>query len=285
MPAVADDPFEIQTAGPGARGALGGKVAVVVGGASGLGRTIAKGLTRQGARVVIADFDAARMERTLAELLRLGSADAALGLPTDVRSDASIRSLVRDSIKAMGHVDILINTAGVLLQGRLDRTKSSDWTWMLETNLLGAVRAAAAFVPHMQQRASGHIVNTVAFGGLVPTDPFTVPYDCGHAALVVYTRGLAREVRGAGVHVSLFCPGSRGPRIGQNTRSRGLGRWIGRGDAIEERAPVTDRVADGLIEGLHRPTFLMCADPTDSAVLLKRWPDLDQEPLPAGMEA
>jgi len=107
---------------PQPRGVLSGKVAVVVGGASGLGRTVANALARQGARVVIADFDSERMERTVEEILELGIADA-MALSTDVRSDASVRSMAGDAIKAMGQVDILINMAGVLLEGPLDRIK------------------------------------------------------------------------------------------------------------------------------------------------------------------
>src|SRR5437867_6059834 len=153
MPAVVDD----QTL---PRGALSGQVAVVVGGASGIGRTVANALARQGARVVIADFDSERMERTVEEILELGIAEA-LALPTDVRSDASVRSMAGDAIKAMGQVDVLINMAGVLLQGKLQKLKSSDWRWMLETNLLGPVRTINAILPHMLERRSGHIVNTV----------------------------------------------------------------------------------------------------------------------------
>src|SRR5207253_5289802 len=100
MPAVVDH--------PASRGALSAKVAVVAGGASGVGRTVANALARQGARVVIADFDSERMERTVEEILELGIADA-LALSTDVRSDASVRAMAGDAIKAMGQVDILIN--------------------------------------------------------------------------------------------------------------------------------------------------------------------------------
>src|SRR5881409_3994725 len=190
MPAVADDPL--------ARGALTGRVAVVVGGASGLGRTVAKAVARQGARVVIADFDSERMERTVEEILELGIADA-LALTTDVRSDASVRSMAGDAIKAMGQVDVLVNMAGVLLQGKLEKLKSSDWRWMLETNLLGPVRTVTAVLPHMLEWRSGHIVNAVSAGGLAPTDPLTIAYDAGHAALAAYTRSLARELEGTGV--------------------------------------------------------------------------------------
>src|SRR6266516_2763542 len=91
------------------RGALSGKVAVVVGGASGIGRTVAKAIARQGARVVIADFDNERMERTVAEILHMGSSDAALALSTDVRNVSSVRSMAADSIISLEQALPLIN--------------------------------------------------------------------------------------------------------------------------------------------------------------------------------
>lgn len=266
-------------------GAHSGQVAVVVGGASGIGRAVAKALGRQGARVVIADFDSARLERTLAELLRLGTADAALALPTDVRNDGSVRALARDAVKAMGRVDVLLNLAGVLLQGKLELITSRDWEWMLETNLLGAVRTTNAFLPHMLECGSGHIVNAVGAGGLAPADPLTVPYDSGHAALVTFTRGLAAGLQGTGVHVSLFCTGSSGPRIGQNTRSRGVGRILHPAEGLEERPPgdhVADRATDSLLEALRHPRFLILGDPAEAEVLRRRWEDLEPAaPVPS----
>jgi NAD(P)-dependent dehydrogenase (short-subunit alcohol dehydrogenase family) len=209
---------------PPVRGALGGKVAVIAGGGSGVGKAIAKALARQGANIVVADFDVQRMEKTVDDVLKMGVCDSAIALPTDVSSDASVRSLARDSIRAMGRVDILVNAAGVLLQGKLDKISSHDWSWMLETNLLGPVRTVTNFLPHMTERGSGHIVNAVSYGGLVPGEPMTIPYDSGHAALAAFTEGLARQLNGTGVFVSLYCPGSKSPRIGKNTRSRGIGR-------------------------------------------------------------
>src|SRR6266480_4804711 len=256
MPAVADDPL--------ARGALTGKVAVIVGGASGIGRTVAKAVARQGARVVIADFDAERMERTVEEILEMGTTDAAHALPTDVRSDSSVRSLVNDAITTMGQVDILVNMAGVLLEGPLDRIKAADWKWMLQTNLLGPVRTTAALLPHMRERRSGHIINAVGADGPAPHDPLTIAYDAGHAALASFTRSLAAELDGTGVNVSLYCTGSRGPRIGKNTRSRGMKRLLhpGEGHDVEELSKPTDQQVDSLIDALHHPRFLVLAEPT-----------------------
>lgn len=257
------------------RGALGGKVAVVTGGASGVGKAIAKALARQGANLVVADFDAPRMERTVEDVLKLATCDAAIALPTDVRSDASVRALVRDSIKAMGKVDILVNAAGVLLQGKLDKISTHDWTWMLETNLLGPVRTVTNFLPHMTERGSGHLVNAVSYGGLVPGDPMTIPYDTGHAALAAFTAGLARQLKGTGVFVSLYCPGSKSPRIGQNTRSRGIGRWLGGADQPEDGSRLLDPLVTGLIESMHHPRFLILGDPSEAEAIRARWEPVD----------
>jgi NAD(P)-dependent dehydrogenase (short-subunit alcohol dehydrogenase family) len=258
-----------------ARGALGGKVAVVVGGGSGVGKAIAKALARQGANLIVADFDVPRMEKTVEEVLKLGTCESAIALSTDVRSDASVRSLVRDSIKAMGRVDILVNAAGVLLQGKLDKISSHDWSWMLETNLLGPVRTVTTFLPHMTERGSGHIVNAVSYGGLLPGDPMTIPYDSGHAALAAFTEGLARQLKGTGVFVSLYCPGSKSPRIGQNTRSRGVGRWLGGAEPAEDGSRLLDPLVSGLIESMHHPRFLILGNPDEAPALQRRWDHLD----------
>lgn len=237
----------------GASGALSGKVAVVVGGASGIGRTAARAIARQGARVVIADFDNERMERTVEEILRMGSADAALALSTDVRNDNSVRAMASDSVRAMGRVDILINMAGVLLEGPIDRIRPADWKWMLDTNLLGTVRTTMSLLPHMKERGSGHIVNAIGGGGLEASNPMTVAYDTGHAAVAAFTRSLASQLDGTGVNVTLFSIGPGGPRIGQNTRSRGMGRLLHPNEDLEEASQPADQVVDSLLDALHHP--------------------------------
>lgn len=269
MPALFDE------AKPPARGALGGKVAVITGGGSGVGKAIAKALARQGANIVVADFDVPRMEKTVEDVLKLDTCESAIALSTDIRSDSSVRSLVRDSIKAMGRVDILINAAGVLLQGKLDKISTHDWSWMLETNLLGPVRTVTNFLPHMTERGSGHLVNAVSYGGLLPGDPMTIPYDSGHAALAAFTEGLARQLKGTGVFVSLYCPGSKSQRIGQNTRSRGIGRWLGGADEAEDESKLLDPLVTGLVESMHHPRFLILGNPDDAPALQRRWDHLD----------
>jgi NADP-dependent 3-hydroxy acid dehydrogenase YdfG len=264
-------PGQVSDTDGAARGGLWRRVAVVTGGGSGVGRAVAKAMAKQGANIVLADFDTARMDRTVAEILKLGTSESAIALATDVRSDASVRSLAHDSVKAMGRVDILVNAAGVLLQGKLEMITTKDWAWMLETNLLGAVRTSTAFLPHMVERGTGHIINAVSYSGLIPGDPATIPYDTGHAALATFTQALARHTRGSGVSISLFCPGSRSPRIGQNTRSRGMGRWLNADVGAEEGARVFDQLSVSLIDGLHHPRFLIVGDPAEAEAIRARW--------------
>jgi NAD(P)-dependent dehydrogenase (short-subunit alcohol dehydrogenase family) len=265
-------------AGPRSHGSFSQRVAVVVGGGSGIGRAVAEGLARQGANLVVADFDEPRMDRTVEEVLRLGTSEAAISLATDVRSDSSVRSLARDAVKSMGRVDFVVNAAGVLLQGTPEKISGDDWSWMLETNLVGAVRTSMAFLPHMKARGSGHIVNVVSYGGLMPSDPLSMPYDTGHAALATFTAGLARQLQGTGVHASIFCPGAKGPRVGQNTRSRGVGRLFRGPDGGPDASRSLEQVASNLIEGLHQPRFLILGDPSEASMFEGRWDGLDGGP-------
>jgi NAD(P)-dependent dehydrogenase (short-subunit alcohol dehydrogenase family) len=264
---------------PPARGSLSGQVSVVVGGGSGIGRAVARALAHQGSNIVVADFDGPRMDRTVDEVLQLQTCEAAIALSTDVRSDASVRSLARDAVRSMGRVDIVVNAAGVLLQGKLEKISGDDWTWMLETNLVGAVRTSTAFIPHMTARGSGHIVNVVSYGGLLPADPMSMPYDTSHAALAIFTEGLAHQLQGTGVLVSIFCPGSKGPRIGQNTRSRGVGRLFRGPDSGPDASFQLDQLAGAMVDGLHHKRFLILGDPSDGPAFHGRWDHVDAGPV------
>jgi NAD(P)-dependent dehydrogenase (short-subunit alcohol dehydrogenase family) len=111
-----------------------------------------------------------------------------------------------------------------------------------------------------------------------------VPYDTGHAALAVFTEGLARQLQGSGVRVSIFSPGAKGPRVGQNTRSRGVGRLFSgaaRAQGAQGRDHGTDssvqleQLASTLIEGLHHSHFLILGDPADGPALKGRWDQVD----------
>src|SRR5437764_5927679 len=168
-----------------------GKVALITGGASGIGRAFARALAREGADVVVADLDVKRLEQARAELAEMYTRGRLATLRVDVRKDDLVRAMAADALAEMGHVDVLVNAAGVLLAGELEHVSSRDWTWMLQTNLLGSVRACTELADHMAERGSGQIVNVVSFGGLVPRGADSIAYDPGEAAIAAFTQGLA----------------------------------------------------------------------------------------------
>jgi NAD(P)-dependent dehydrogenase (short-subunit alcohol dehydrogenase family) len=131
----------------------------------------------------------------------------------------------------------------------------------------------------MTARGSGHIVNVVSHGGLAPSDPMSLPYDTGHAALAVFSEGLARQLQGTGIGVSIFCPGAKGPRIGQNTRSRGVGRLFSGPDKGPDASQQLEDLASALIDGLQPPRFLILGDPSEAKSLQGRWGHLEARPV------
>jgi NAD(P)-dependent dehydrogenase (short-subunit alcohol dehydrogenase family) len=105
------------------------------------------------------------------------------------------------------------------------------------------------------------------------------PYDTGHAALAVFSEGLARQLQGTGVGVSIFCPGANGPRIGQNTRSRGVGRLFSGPDKGPDASQQLGDLASALIEGLQPPRFLILGDPTEAKSFEGRWGHFEARPV------
>jgi NAD(P)-dependent dehydrogenase (short-subunit alcohol dehydrogenase family) len=152
----------------------------------------------------------------------------------------------------MGSVDIVVNAAAIHLQRRLERTTSRDWLSVLDTNLIGAVRIAAAFVPYMLDRRSGQIVNTISVGGLVPGDAASIAYDSAYGAVAAYTHSLDRQLRRDGVRASLYVVGATGPLPGLRSRA-------------------ADHSGENLVKGLVEGRFLILADSRDLASLRRRW--------------
>jgi short-subunit dehydrogenase len=102
-----------------------------------------------------------------------------------------------------------------------------------------------------------------------------LPYDTGDAAVAVFTEGLAQQLRGTGVSASIFCPGAKGPRIGQNTRSRGVGRLFSGPDKGADTSASLEQLASNLIEGMQHRRFLILGDPSEAPVFEGRWDQLD----------
>jgi NAD(P)-dependent dehydrogenase (short-subunit alcohol dehydrogenase family) len=182
-----------------------GKVAVVTGAGSGIGRSTALLLARLGARVHAGDIDAARAAEVVAEIESSGG--RAIAYPLDVTDPAAVEAFAESVFAADGAVDVLHNNAGVGHGGPVEQTSLEEWQRVLGVNLMGVVHGIHFFVPRMlEQGRPGHIVNTASLAGLVPVAELA-PYATSKHAVVGLSESLNAELSPRGIHVSAVCPG------------------------------------------------------------------------------
>jgi NAD(P)-dependent dehydrogenase (short-subunit alcohol dehydrogenase family) len=195
------------------------KVALVTGGASGIGAEIARQLCTAGAAVVIADIAEDRAEQLTGQLKERGHRIAACKV--DVAQFAEVERAVQLTIERFGRLDLIFNNAGVGLAGELRDLELNDWRPMIDVNLWGVIHGVHAALPVMLRQGSGQIVNMASAAGLVPR-PGMVTYATTKFAVVGLSTSLRCEVEDLGIRVNVVCPFHVGTNIFQNTRFRNI---------------------------------------------------------------
>jgi NAD(P)-dependent dehydrogenase (short-subunit alcohol dehydrogenase family) len=185
---------------------LQGRVAVVTGAASGIGRAVARKAAAEGMHVVLADVDEPRLQAVHDELAASGA--EVLAVPTDVADADAVARLADAAFERFGAVHLLANHAGVLCGGWSWKRPLEDWRWVLGVNLWGTIHAVHAFVPRMIEGGEeGHVVNGATVGALI-NEPLVAPYTTALRAVITLSESLFHELRlaGARVGVSVVCP-------------------------------------------------------------------------------
>jgi NAD(P)-dependent dehydrogenase (short-subunit alcohol dehydrogenase family) len=199
---------------------LKGKVAVITGAASGIGRGIAERCVREGMKVVLADIEEANLSKTETELKSLGG--SVLGVRTDVSKRSDVERLARQALDAFGQVHLLFNNAGVGAGGVPWEATWNDWEWVIGVNLWGVIHGVKVFTPLMlAQNTECHIINTSSTAGLV-VGGFSAPYVVTKHAVVALSESLylTLQKRNALVKVSVLCPGLVRTNIANAERNR-----------------------------------------------------------------
>jgi NAD(P)-dependent dehydrogenase (short-subunit alcohol dehydrogenase family) len=196
---------------------LEGRVAVVTGGAAGIGRAMAERFCAEGMRVAIADVEEPVLEATVAELRDQGF--TVIGQPTDVSDADSVIALRDRVLEEFGTVHLLCNNAGIGAgaEGPMWEHEANDWRWALGVNLWGVIHGVNAFVPHMVASGQpGHVVNTSSGNGGISPLAGTPQYAVTKAAVVTFTECLYAQLQasGAPVGASVLFPGPHMLRTG-----------------------------------------------------------------------
>lgn len=183
---------------------LNGKVAVVIGGTSGIGQAIARGLAEAGADVIPTSRRAETVDLAAREIEALGR--RSLRVSSDVTDRASLQVLLDSAVEAFGKVDILVNAAGRTKRTSILDVAENEWNEILETNLTGALRAGQVFGRHMVERRYGRIINIASLASFVALHEVAA-YGASKAALASLTRTMAIEWARYGVCVNAIVPG------------------------------------------------------------------------------
>jgi NAD(P)-dependent dehydrogenase (short-subunit alcohol dehydrogenase family) len=228
------------------------KVAVITGGASGIGRALAEQCVQEGATVVLADIEEAALAETAQALTEQGG--TVLPVRTDVSQPAEIERLAQQTLQTFGAVHLLFNNAGVTgfgAGGSVWKSKTADWEWVLGVNLWGVIHSLRTFVPIMlAQESEGYIVNTASMAGLISGEP-SASYQVSKHAVVALSENLYHSLarQHAKLKTAVLCPGWVNTRALDSERNRPSPLRVERQMRPEQAAlmqTLQQRLANGL---------------------------------------
>ena len=194
---------------------LEGKVAVITGGGSGIGASLARACAAAGMQVVVADVNGERAEAVAAELPALNPGASAIARAVDVSDAAQVDALADLAFDTFGAVHLLCNNAGVSPAGKVWEFSADEWQWLVGVNLFGVANGVRSFVPRMIEQGEGHVVNTASGAGFVTT-PRLGPYSATKHAIVAITVALRNELDGTGIGASVLVPAGVATNIGDS---------------------------------------------------------------------
>jgi NAD(P)-dependent dehydrogenase (short-subunit alcohol dehydrogenase family) len=273
-----------------------GKVAVITGAASGIGRALAVRCVQEGMKAVLADVEVETLAKTEASLKASGA--TVLAVRTDVSQARDVAALAQKTLEVFGAVHLLCNNAGVGTEAAIWESTLEEWEWVMGVNLWGVIHGVRVFVPLMlAQDTECHIVNTASMAGLI-SGPGLGAYKVTKHAVVSLSETLYHELaeRATRVRVSVLCPGIVNTRIMESARNRPghlpptepLGPVSGaRWEALRQLVPAgmpPVQVADAVFEALRKDQFYILTHPEGKESVRTRMEDILQErnPSPLG---
>ena len=221
--------------------------AIITGASSGIGRATAIALAQRGTRLALLGRSSEELEKVVKESLDAGSAEA-FGQSVDVQDETDVSAFVASALEKFSSIDVLINSAGMSINGEVDGYKTASWRAVINTNLTGTFLTCRAVLPAMKQQGGGQIINIASGAGHNGIKEMSA-YCASKFGVIGFTESLALEVRNHNIRVSTLSPGSVSTSFSR--RARGLPQ--GTGESQESYAMTADEVASVIIAMLEQP--------------------------------
>jgi NAD(P)-dependent dehydrogenase (short-subunit alcohol dehydrogenase family) len=257
------------------------RVAVITGGAGGIGMAMARAFAARGAKLVLADLDDAALQ-SACDSLRATGADV-LGVRTDVTQLESVRALSAAATRRFGGMHIICNNAGVATFGLMSQATHRDWEFTMNVNFWGVVHGVETFAPLLlEQNAGGHIVNTASMAGLVGMQWLGI-YCASKFAVVGLSESLHRELKPMGIGVSVLCPMIVATNINENSvrmrpqalRNAGEQPILPSANEMKGGTIAPEVVAARVVRGIERKDLYILTHPEQRDFLRRRAGKLD----------
>ena len=230
---------------------LNGKVGVVTGAASGIGRSMAERFCKEGMAVMLADIEEESLNIAVDQIVADGG--KAIGVVTDVSSKEAVENLANETIKNYGAVHVLHNNAGVVAAGLLDDLTTNDWEWTIGANLWSVIYGIQTFLPLIKESGEGHIVNTSSSEGL-QASAGTGAYNVTKFGIVALSETLSNELNPfPKINASVLCPGPVRSRIVESERNRPERLW---NDGVPAAGLVENDQSSDLLAGAMDPAVV-----------------------------
>ena len=261
-----------------------GNVAVITGGASGIGLALAERFIAEGMAVVLADIDAPKLRDVEGRLSEAG-ADVATMI-CDTTAEAAVNELAEFTLESFGAAHVLCNNAGILGVGDAWRDAMDLWERVIGVNLYGVIHGIRAFLPIMEQQGLGHIVNTASMAGLTAL-PGAAPYNVTKHGVVALSEGLFPELAASGspVKVSALCPGFvktdlavKEPAAADTSLATMIGGMLRTG--VETGIPASE-VADAVLDAIVAERFWILTHPEMSHAPVERMERAESQTNPS----
>jgi short-subunit dehydrogenase len=248
---------------------MAGKVVLITGSSRGLGLALAEEFAAHGARLVICARDERELEIARARLAACGA--EVLAVTCDVTVQDDVQSLVNEASARFGHIDVLVNNAGVIQVGPLESQTLADFQEAMDVMFWGAVYPTLAVLPQMRHRGSGHIANITSIGGKVSV-PHLLPYGCAKFAAVGFSEGLRAELGREGIKVTTVVPGLMRTGSHLNAYFKGKNQqeftWFSLGATLPVAAMSARRAASRIVAAVRRGQAEIILSPQAKAIAM-----------------